>query len=427
MFNSREIVTAVEIGTSKICVLIGEVDAEGRVAIIGRGTAPTSGSVVKGEICNMEKVFEQLAVALEEAARSSRGELDNSRLIVLTVTGCGIDSLQSTGTVFVKNEQRKVTERERFEAHENAKIQNLAPEREIINSSESYFLVDGRPVRNPLDQSARKLDACVHLIHGVSARVENFKTLIRNSGFEDSMVEVVFSPLADIMGVLSDDEREHGVLLVNLGAGTTEYGVEYRSGVQASGVIQVGFDHLANDLSVGLDLPLGQCRKLLEDGILNRMFREQSAEPLEFPAPGGGRRRIPLISFETIIDLRLRELFTLIKKRLEQGGHLKNLDAGGVLTGGGALFDRSSLIFREIFDHFPCRIGQPLEGGAAVPGVENPRYSTVWGALKIAGYYNWNNQGTRGRGAIGSLIDAMDGFLNRTRRGWETFKSSIRM
>src|SRR5574344_1963159 len=133
MFHPREIVTAVELGTSKFTVLVGEVMPDGRVNIIGQGNAPSGGSVVKGEIANMDLAFDQLGMAIAEAEKSSEGELDNSRVVVVAVTGCDIDSLSGIGTVFIKNEQHRVTDRERIEAHENAKIQHLAPDREIIN------------------------------------------------------------------------------------------------------------------------------------------------------------------------------------------------------------------------------------------------------------------------------------------------------
>lgn len=425
MFNTREIVTAIELGSSKICVLVGEAGQDGRVNIIGRGVAPSAGSIIKGEIDNMEKAFEQLSLALEDADRSSDRELGNSRVVVVAVTGCGIDSHCGVGTVFVKNEMHKVTEKERIEAHENARIQHLAPDREIINSSESYFLIDDRRVRNPINQNARKLDAYVHVVHAIGARLENFRSIVRESGFEDAMVEVVFSPLAADFGILSDEERENGVVLIDIGAGTTEYVVEYNTGVQASGVIQVGFEHVCNDLAIGLDLHIDVCRKLATDGTLIAAIRDHR-EYLEFPRSTGKVRKIPVASFETIIDLRLREIFEIVRDSLAAKGVLNNLDAGGVLTGGGALFERSAVLFREVFE-MGCRIGQPLEAGGAVTGVENPRYSMIWGALKIAAYYNELNSARGNRGTVGGLLDAVDGFLNRTRRTWQNLRGSFRL
>lgn len=150
------------------------------------------------------------------------------------------------------------------------------------------------------------------MVHADAARLENFRSIVRDSGFEEAAIEVAFSPLADDFGILSDEEREHGVLLVDLGAGTTEFVVEYNSGVQASGVLQVGFDHVCNDLSLGLDLHIDVCRKLIEEKTLQRAMQERR-EYMEFPSSTGRGRKIPLPSFEVIIDARLREIFEIIR------------------------------------------------------------------------------------------------------------------
>ena len=222
----------------------------------------------------------------------------------------------------------------------------------------------------------------------------------------------------------SDEEREQGVLLVDFGAGTTEFVVEYNSGVQASGVLQVGFDHVCNDLSLGLDLHIDVCRKMIEDKTLQNAMRERR-EYMEFPSSTGRVRRIPLSSFETIIDARIRETFEIIRSMATAQGAPAVLDAGGVLTGGGALFDRTAPIFREVFD-MSCRIGQPFEAGGALTGLDTPRCSTIWGALKIAAFYNELYAGQGGRGMFGNLIDVVDGVLNRTRLGWLNFKGARR-
>ena len=132
-------------------------------------------------------------------------------------------------------------------------------------------------------------------------------------------------------------------------------------------------------------------------------------------------RRIPLVSFETIIDLRLREIFEIIRQTLAERNALGNLDAGGVLTGGGALFDRTGAVFREVFD-LGFRVGQPLESGQPVPGAEGPRFSSVWGALKIASYYNAINAGSEGGLHFKKLFNVMDFLGCRTRRAFESVR-----
>ena len=424
MFHSRDIVTAIEIGTSKINVLVGEAGTDGRVSVIGRGTAPSAGSVVKGEIEDMELAFEQLGMAIEDAANASDGMLNSTKSVVVVVTGCRIEAFQGIGSVVVKNPEHKVTNRERLEAHENARVLQLATGREIINSSESYFTIDERRIRNPLNHTANKLEAYVHVVHADAVRLENFRSIVRDSGFEEAHIDVAFSPLADDFGILSDEEREQGVLLVDFGAGTTEFVVEYNSGVQASGVLQVGFDHVCNDLSLGLDLHIDVCRKMIEDKTLQNAMRERR-EYMEFPSSTGRVRRIPLSSFETIIDARIRETFEIIRSMATAQGAPAVLDAGGVLTGGGALVARSAPIVREVFD-MSCRIGQPFEAGGALTGLDTPRCSTIWGALKIAAFYNELYAGQGGRGMFGNLIDVVDGVLNRTRLGWLNFKGARR-
>ena len=424
MFHTRDIVTAIEIGTSKINVLVGEAGPDGRVNVVGRGSAPSAGSVVKGEIEDMDLAFEQLGNAIADAESASDGLLNSTKVVVVAVTGCRMEAFQGIGSVVVRNDEHKVTNKERIEAHENARVLHLATGREIINSSESYFTIDERRIRNPLNHTASKLEAYVHVVHADAARLENFRSIVRDSGFEEAAIEVAFSPLADDFGILSDEEREHGVLLVDLGAGTTEFVVEYNSGVQASGVLQVGFDHVCNDLSLGLDLHIDVCRKLIEEKTLQRAMQERR-EYMEFPSSTGRGRKIPLPSFEVIIDARLREIFEIIRSMAAAQGALGSLGAGGVLTGGGALFERTAPIFREVFD-MSCRIGQPFEAGGALTGLDTPRCSTIWGALKIAGYYNELNAGQSGRGMVGSLIDVVDGVLNKTRMGWQNFKGALR-
>ena len=388
MFSSRDtIVTAIEFGTSKIGVLTGAVNENGIIEVIGRGEAPSLSSIIKGEIVDMEKAFEQFSRALEEADRSSGHALGDSTLVAIAVTGCGIDSQPGIGTVFIKNEEHVVTEAEQNEAHENARVLNLAADREIISSSASYFLIDGRRVGNPLRHKGSRLEAHIHIVHGISSRIDNFRRLVRDAGFEDSAIAVVFSPVADDFGVLNDLDRSDGVLLVDLGAGCTEYIVEYDRGICCSGVLQIGMEHIANDLSVGLKLTMSTCRKLLRSGDLARAIAEHR-ETLEFHSGSGtgAARSIPLASFETVIDLRLRETFGIIRNRLEKAGVSRGLAAGGVLTGGGALFPRAQELFKETFD-LACRVAMPSDTGGAVTGLESPCCSTIWGTLKIAAHY----------------------------------------
>ncbi len=423
MFQNRNIVSAIEFGSSKICVLVGESDGDGHIDVIGRGEAPSAG-VVKGELINIEAAFDQLAVALEEADQSSGRELNNTRIFVVPVTGCGISSCQGVGTVFIKNAGQRVTDAERAEAHQNARIHPLDTDRLVLNSSESYFVIDDRlRLRNPIGQTAHKLDAHVHIVHALSNRLENYRSVVRESGYEDN-VEMVFSPLASGVGILSAEEREGGVLLVDFGAGVTEYVMEFNNGTIASGMLQVGFDHVLNDLSVGLELPIESCRKLVEEGTLAQLMREKR-DYVDFPSATGKVRRIPLASFEIIADQRLRETFEIIRRKINNPAEFARINCGGVLTGGGALFERSGRIFREVFD-LSVRVGHPLDIGGAVTGLENPRYSAVWGALKIADYYQ-NLQNDASGGIFQRFSSSVGEMADKLRRSFGGIRGSFRV
>ncbi len=412
MFQKRNVVCAVEIGTSKICILIGEVDNNGTIAsVAGQGIAASAGAVVKGEIVDMEKCAVLLNKALEAADRSSGGELTNCRLLTVLVTGGGIDSVQGFGVATVKG--GVVSEDDRIEAETSAKLIDIGVEREIINASTSYFLLDGRRVVNPLRFAGRRLEACVHIIHAVSRRIANFRETIVEAGIENARIESVFSPLAAGFGIVDEQEKQNGVLLVDIGAGVTEFLVFYDRGVCASGALQLGMEHVANDLAIALGVHIDTCRKLLESGALAQAVAEKRAT-MEFPRSGGKVRSVPVSTLELIVDTRLREIFELIRKKLLEKGAPQALGSGGVLTGGGAEYFRTGEIFRDVFD-LSCRSGVPADSG--VPGgLRSPRFSAVWGALKVAAFFQ-ENYGPAPEGLLDRIVGKLTSRIGAGKNG----------
>ena len=387
--SPRNIISAIELGTSKICVLIGNSNPNGQLEVIGLGEVPTDGSIVKGEIIDMEKAYEQLNIAIEEADRSAGKVLTHNKLSVINVTGCNIENVHSAGTVIIRTPDQKITLNEMREASESAKIHNMPPGVTELHTAVSYYILDdARRLCNPEGQIATKLDAHIQITRGNANRIENFKRLVIDTGFDENAIQPIFSGTCSDMGILSKDEKERGVLLVDFGAGTTEYMVEYREGMITGGIFPIGFNHLLNDLSIGLELPFDYCQKLASSGKLEALLK--SGEKYhDYPNQRGTVRHIPVSSFETIIELRLRELFGLLKDEIKKEDILHNLDAGGVITGGGALLSLSQNIFQETFD-CASRIGQPHDVIGASGNISSPKYSMIYGALKIADYQNRN-------------------------------------
>lgn len=420
MFRNSDIVCAIEFGTSKISVLIGAADSNRNVEIIGRGCVQSRG-IIKGEITDAKQAESALQSALEEAENAC-GELANCKMVSVLVTGCGIESMHGCGSTVVKNDQRKVTYDDIFDAEENASIVNLSPEREIINRSPLYYQLDDRKVINPENMPGMRLDAHVHLVHGISSRIANFTSIVRNCGFDSSIIEVIFSPLAAVTGVVSSTEKDDGILLVDMGMGCTDFAVESDDGVSASGVLQIGFDHVANDLAIGLELPIDTCRKLLESGEISKA-RSKDQDTISFPGGLGNVRQIPVSSFETIIDCRLRETFEIIREMLENAKVQLNFQTVAI-TGGAALFPRTQELLGEVFQA-RCQKRFPADIHGAVTNLDNPRFSAVWGALKYAAICLDRN-GTGRANAIDRLVNGINRLFDNSRDGLRNIGKSIK-
>ena len=422
MFRDRAIVGAVEFGTSGICVLLGESRKDGTLSVIGRGEAPAKG-IFKGEICSSDTVFDQLGIALNDADTMSGGELGRCSMLVIPISGCDIRSMQGRGSVNIDNPDGRVTEADRARAHKTARTCRLEAGRGILNSSESFFIIDdGLRRRDPIGQTADKLEAYVHIVHGVVNRMENFHQLVHNSGCE-GRIELVFSPMAAAEGVLAGEERENGVLLIDFGAGVTDYLLEFNRGVLASGQLQIGFLHVVNDLALGLDLPTETCARMLTDGTIAQAIAERR-EYLDIPAGYGKVRRIPLASFETIIDQRIRELMEIISSSISPDD-LALVNSGTVLTGGGALFEPTLRVVRDVF-RGTVRVGRPVDPVGAVSELASPRYGAVWGALKIADYYQRCLGGDDG-GAMKKVLGIGDSFRRIVRNFGGGFRDSFKI
>ena len=421
MFKQHNIIAAAELGTSKVSVLVGEY-SEDNFSVIGKGELPSDGAVVKGEIADMDLALEKLSDCLDQADLQSGRELNNCSMLSLVVTGCDMDSILSEGTVFVQSDDRRISEDDIFNAVCNSKAQQLPAERMRVNSFDAYYMADNvRRFKQPINQCANTLKAYSHIIHGNSNRLHNFLSVAADAGL-DVETEMIFSPAADILGALSDDEMEAGALVIDLGAGVTEYGIIYNNGVMATGVLPIGFDHVANDIAVGLNLPINFCRKFLEDGTLERLTRENELF-VECHCNSGSLRKIPVESFNRIADERLREIFEIICARLRKQSCWNNLSAGCVLTGGGADFFRTRNLLQMVCD-LPIRIGKPFAVNGLAGELNSGRYSTLFGALRYA-HLLCLQQDSRRKNSLGGIRETISGLGDSVSRAIKNLRGNM--
>lgn len=427
MFLKRKpIITAIEIGSSKICVLVGESqEPEENIVVLGRGEVDSGGAVIKGEIIDMDLAMTLLLDAVEQADEASGKRISESSFIGVGVTNSGITSSHNIGSKITSSQDAVISEEDITEAIKNASQFHLPYDRYEIESYNSYFLLEGQSrVSDPRGKVSRKIDVYVHFIHGDANRVNNFTKLVNDCGIGDEdKVFPLFNGTAAAYSVLTEEERNNGTILVDMGAGVSEYVVVHNAGVMASGVIPVGFEHVINDLSLILNLHIETCRKMIIDGTIANMIAQGRGfiEPKNF---NGRDVRIPLLSFEKIIDERLRETFEIIKARVSKEVPLRNLGSGGVLTGGGALFPRTADVFRSVFE-CPVRIGKPFDASGSITDLESPRYSTVWGIMKQSNLCLLTGRViTRGitDTALKIIDDTAGNLLHGIRNAWKSLK-----
>ena len=369
----------IDIGSSKVGVLIGQRDDKGGIEVVGKGLAPNRGTR-KGNIVNVEATVEALKQASEEAEVMAGVEI--SRAFV-GISGPDIRSVNSRGMVSVARKDREITKSDIQRALDAAQSAALPSDREILHAIPQEFVVDEQGgIADPLGMLGSRLEVMVHLVTGQVARSKTLLTCVNRAGIE--VAEMVFEPLATAEAVLTPDEKDLGALLVDIGSGTTAYALFSDGEVQHSGVLPVGAGHFTNDLAMVLRTPYAEAEriKLKERCCLLSMVQEE--EGISVPAVAGGASRVvPRREICEILQPRAEEMLTLVKNELAQGGWESQLRGGIVLTGGGAQLDGLLELTGQVFNA-SVRYGLPHGLGGLVDVISSPGWSTAAGLLLYA-------------------------------------------
>lgn len=382
--SSRTPITVIEFGTDKIRVLHGHSDGEGGAQISAFAEAPSEGSVIKGAIADHAKAGRILGEVLDRT-ESTMAVNDDDRLVLFLLNGAVVNSCRGEGTVML-HDGGKVEPRHVEDVLMKAHGITLPPGMVSFNSFDGFFVLDRRSrVKYPVGQEAHQLDAYLHILTTEQRVLDQVHNLMYNLGFERKG-EPLFTGIASAFGVLRKDEREQGALLIDFGHGACNYVLVCTEGIYLSGVLGVGVSHVANDLAIGLDLPYDFCLKFLRENRISKM-READMAFLEYTVSvTGKKRRIPLDSFERIVDLRLREIYSVIQAKVREKNLNSCMTAGVVLCGGGAVLERSLEHAKNVFSDSAVRIGEPFGVSGSMTGLEMPPpcYAAILGALKYA-------------------------------------------
>ena len=378
MFDEANIIAGLEIGTSKICVVVGELGPEGALNIIGIGQSRARG-VRKGEIINPEQVEEDLRAAVFEAEQMADVEI---RSVFLGVTGSHIRGFNNRGVHPVVSADREITPDDVEDVVKNAKAVNLPAENTVIHAVRQHFFVDGQEgVTNPVGMLGARLEVDMHVIHGHANRIQNAIRLVRGTTLE--VDEVVFNGTAASLALLTNEQKELGALVIDMGGGTTEF-VVYSGGViRHSGVLAVGGDHVSNDLAYGLKVPLSRAEKLkIEYGsaVLTEAAKGQTISLTN--ELGLETKRVNVEHLQRIMSLRLEEVFQLIAQDLEEAGLTDYLRAGIFLCGGASRVPGLVQLAENVFQ-MNVSPGHASAISGLTTALDQPEFATAIGLVKF--------------------------------------------
>ncbi|MDQ1347395.1 MAG: cell division protein FtsA [Acidobacteriota bacterium] len=412
MAKADQYVVGIDIGSSKVAVLIGQRDQKGALEVAGRGTAPNRGTR-RGNIVNVEAAVEALKAASEEAEVMAGVEISRA---YVGVAGADVRCVNARGMVSVARKDREIMKPDIQRALGAAQSAALPSDREILHAIAQEFVVDEQGgITDPLGMLGGRLEVQVHLITGQVTRSKTLLTCVNRAGIE--VAEMVFEPLATAEAVLTPDERDLGVLLIDIGAGTTGYALFAEGEIQHSAVLPIGAGHFTNDLAMVLRTPYAEAEriKIREGCCLLSMVQEE--EGVSVPAVAGGSPRVvPKREICEILQPRAEELVSLVREDLGKNGWDGQLRGGIVLTGGGAQLDGLLELCGQAFNA-SVRYGLPHGLGGLVDVINSPGWSTAAGLLHyaIAAEQTNDRRPRRGgfsvRGVMGSLRNVFSDLL----------------
>ncbi|MFW5733622.1 MAG: cell division protein FtsA [Oceanidesulfovibrio sp.] len=368
-----ELIVGLDIGTTKICAVVGEPTDEG-VDIVGIGTSPSTG-LRKGVVVNIEQTVQSIKKALEEAELMAGCEI---RSVYAGIAGSHIKGFNSHGVIAVKGGEVGPKDVER--AIDAAKAVAIPLDREVIHIlPQEYIVDDQRGIADPQGMAGVRLEVKVHIVTGAVTSAQNIVRSCHRSGLD--VADIVLESLASSKAVLTEEEREIGVALVDLGGGTTDIAVFADDSIKHTGVLALGGANLTNDIAFGLRTPMVAAEKIKIKYGCALAELVKSSDAIEVPSVGGrDARRLSRQVLAEICEPRVEEMLSLVDQELVRSGFKNQIGAGVVLTGGTSLIEGIQELGEQIFN-MPTRVGFPSEVGGLRDVVNSPMYATAVGLL----------------------------------------------
>lgn len=372
----KDLVVGLDIGTAKVMVVVAEVLSSGELRLVGLGVAPSNG-LKRGVVVNIEATVQSIQQALKEAELMADCKITR---VYTGITGSHIRGINSLGMVAIKD--REVTAADVARVVETAKAINISTDQRLLLVEPQEFIIDGQDVKEPIGMSGIRLEAKVHIVTGAQSAADNIIKCVRRCGLD--VEHLMLNPLASSQSVLTRDERELGVALVDIGAGTTDVAIFTNGAIRYTAVIPIAGDLITSDIAMALRTPTKDAEDIkVESGYAKQMLADPESQ-VEVPGLGDrGPRMLGRQALAGVIEPRVEEIFSLAHEVIRMSGFQDMLSSGIVLTGGSCVMPGMVELGEDIFLK-PVRRGVPKYANALSDMVAQPRAATVMGLLEEA-------------------------------------------
>jgi cell division protein FtsA len=372
----KDLVVGLDIGTAKVMAVVAEVMPGGELKLAGLGVAPSHG-LKRGVVVNIDATVQSIQQALKEAELMADCKITR---VYTGITGSHIRGINSSGMVAVKD--KEVTPADVARVVETARAINISTDQKLLLVEPQEFVIDGQDVKEPIGMSGIRLEAKVHIVTGAQSAAENIVKCVRRCGLE--VEQLMLNPLASSQAVLSQDERELGVALVDIGAGTTDVAIFTGGAIRHTAVIPIAGDLITSDIAMALRTPTKDAEDIKVDSGYAKQLLADPEQQVEVPGLGDrGPRMLSRQALAGVIEPRVEEIFSLVQQVIRESGYEEVLSSGVVITGGSAVMPGMVELGEDIFLK-PVRRGIPRYRGALADMVAQPRAATVMGQLEEA-------------------------------------------
>ncbi len=405
--RKKRFVTGLDVGTTKVCAIVGEMDGDGVPSILGVGSTPSLG-LKKGIVIDISQTITSIEKAVQKASRMAGREVHN---LIVGIAGGHVQCLNSRASIGIQNPQRGITRADITRVNERARALSMPLDREILHSIPQEYVTDNGVVRNPYEQVSSKLEVNVHIVTAAVTSVQNLMRCIKQSGYSTS--DILLESIASAEALLGEEEKELGVLLLDIGGGTTDIAIFTRGHIRYTGVVPFGGDNITSDIARGLKISIFDAENIKKKYGCAMASLVRPEEKFEIShAVSHKRASVKRQKLAEIIEARVDEIFQMARERINRASFGDKFFGGVVLTGGTALLEGISDLVEKVFE-CPCRVGVPqgLKGMTSV--ISSPIYSTGIG-LVMHGFSSAVNPPMNGAGLFewvkNILIKIVDSF-----------------